>query len=132
MSYPDIADLADVSAAVNLLPYKADPPDDDNWSPIDDSGGDCDSYAVAKLHRLRALGWPIAALRLALCYVETGEYHAVLSVDTDDGERILDNRFSHPCTLDELARIGYKPDRIQIEGGSRTWVDWKWKENGRP
>lgn len=132
MNFSDYMKLEQVNSEINLLPYKADPPDDDNWDPIDSSGGDCDSYAMAKLRRLLELGWPIERLRLACVYVEPPSrgYHAVLVVRTDDGERVLDNRQNHPCSLDELERIGYTPDRIQESGGSRQWVQWQWVKEG--
>ena len=127
MSYPAYADLTEVNDAVNALPYKADPADFDDWSPISPAGGDCDSYAVGKLHRLLGLDWPIERLRLACCYVETGEYHAVLVVDTPaHGQVVLDNRQQLPQTLTNLHALGYIPDRIQQTGGSRTWVSWDW------
>ena len=122
------SDLREVNAECNAFPYKADPVDFDDWSPADASGGDCDSFAVAKLRRLVARGWPISALRIGLCYVETGEYHAVLVVKTEDGERVLDNRWPDVQTLGSLHAIGYRPDCIQREGGSRReWAKWTWE-----
>ena len=145
MGYPDRSDLDSVNSRFNRLPYVADPKNFDDWSPIDESGGDCESYAVGKLRALVSLGWPIERLRLACCYVEpyqlkdatTGlvrwatmeeRYHGVLDVKTDFGPRILDNRQDHPCTLGELYVLGYVPDRIQREGGSRDWAKWIWED----
>ena len=120
-----LAILRTVNAGVNQLPYKADIPGFDDWSPIDESGGDCDSYAVAKLRRLYAAGIPIESLRLACCYVETGEYHAVLIADLPEGAYMLDNRQPFPVPIkDVVSLLGYKPDRIQKVGGQREWVEW--------
>lgn len=56
--------------------------------------GDCEDYALAKRQMLLDLGWPLEALRLAVCNVETGEGHAVLMVDTaNEGTLVLDNRY---------------------------------------
>ena len=128
MTFPSLSDLKSVNEEVNALPYKSDPPDFDDWRPIGLDGGDCDSYAVAKLQKLSALGWPVEKLRLATCYAETGVYHAVLAVDTDEGQLVLDNRYPWPMTLDDLHVKGYKPDTIQAHGGSRyDWREWVWK-----
>jgi len=125
--YPGIVDLYEVNERINRLPYKADPPTLDDWTPIDVKGGDCDSYMTAKLVALYRLGWPIVRLRMATCYVETGEYHAVLVVAPDSGgERVLDNRQRFPMLISELHDLGYRPDKIQRDGGSMEWVQWQW------
>ena len=59
------ADLNLVNAKVNLLPYVTEVGDD--WTPITETGGDCDSYATAKYERLVQMGWPRERLRLATC-----------------------------------------------------------------
>lgn len=121
----NLADLDAVNDSVNLLPYVADPEALDDWSPITDAGGDCDSYAVAKLRRLVALGWPVERLRLACCYVETGEYHAVLLVSAPEGDLMLDNRQPRPVPAgDVVSLLGYRTDRIQRVGGTLDWVSW--------
>lgn len=136
MSYPDIADLQRVNSEVNALPYVSDPlryDSPDFWARIGPEGGDCEDYALGKLHRLLKLGWPIYKLRLACCHVETGEYHAVLAVDLlGGGHVVLDNRQEQVQTLEALRRVGYTAgtelDKIQRTGGSRTWMRWVWQE----
>lgn len=99
--------LEEVNAAVNALPYQSEATED--WCPAID-GGDCDSYATAKLQRLVAMGWPVEKLRLACCFVEPSanpdkakRYHAVLLADTpDNGTWVLDNRHPYPVPWDEL------------------------------
>ena len=120
--------LKAVNEKFNAYPYKADPANFDDWSPANEMGSDCDSYAVAKLRKLIEAGIPIEAQRLALCYVETGEYHAVLIVETAEGAWMLDNRQHFPVPVLEIAALGYKPDRIQEFGGSPDWVEWKSNE----
>lgn len=150
MSYPDLTDLDDVNAEVNALPYVADAKrygQADFWARVDKDGGDCEDFALGKLNRLRECQWPIESLRLACCHVEVYQindvglrwrdadwnerYHAVLHVDLPDGtQRVLDNRQRDPQTIDDLVVIGYSvgtpEDKIQLLGGSRTWVEWKW------
>ena len=119
------ADLAAVNSEVNALPYKGDAErygTPEFWIEIGKDGGDCEDYAIGKLNRLVALGWPVKDLRLACCYVETGEYHAVLIASADEGDMVLDNRKPHPFPVSELSVFGYKPDKIQ--GPGRTWVKW--------
>jgi len=107
-------DLRLVNAKVNLLPYKADV--DDDWKPITEDGDDCDSYATEKYRRLVVAGWPKSALRLATCWVETGEYHAVLLADLGEETWVLDNRYPHPT---EYALLPYKWHLGQVAGTQR-------------
>jgi predicted transglutaminase-like cysteine proteinase len=53
--------------------------------------GDCEDYSVSKREALRAAGLPDDALRIAIVKTRGGEYHAVLTVDTDKGVLVLDN-----------------------------------------
>lgn len=130
MSYPDKKDLEFVNSQVNALPYVADAhryKTPEFWAKIDKDGGDCEDAAIGKLNRLVEMGWPIEPLRLATCYVGTGEYHAVLVADLDDGQVVLDNRYPWPMSLNDLHIKGYKPDTIQAHGGARLdWREWKW------
>lgn len=123
--------LEDVNFEVNKFKYVADPTKynlPDFWTAIGPGGGDCDDYAVGKLRRLVALGWPIENLHLACCYCEEGSYHCVLVVAADDADYVLDNRFKLPYTVDQLKKIQYVPDVIQAVGGSPEWVEWLYSE----
>jgi len=126
MSYPDFNDLREVNEQVNRLGYTSDMEQygkNDFWTSIV-STGDCEDSAITKYRRLFNLGWPLKDLRLACCYVETGEYHAVLIVSTDEGDVMLDNRQPHPVPVALVSLVlGYKPDIIQ--GSGQTWVEWK-------
>jgi predicted transglutaminase-like cysteine proteinase len=53
--------------------------------------GDCEDYSVSKREALRAAGLPDDALRIAIVRTPRGEFHAVLTVDTDRGVLVLDN-----------------------------------------
>ena len=76
--------------------------------------GDCEDYALAKRNRLIAAGCDPLAIHLATCWVETGEYHAVLIVNTSTGDYVLDNRYPFPMMRQDLE---YKWDKMQ-EGQS--------------
>jgi predicted transglutaminase-like cysteine proteinase len=122
------SDLQEVNALVNnSVTYQSDTTTylrEEQWE-VADKIGDCEDYALRKLRELLARGWPIEKLKLATCWVENNlGYHAVLIVDEEDGERwVLDNR-SHYIYRPELGFNGvvYEWDRIQQEGGSKTWV----------
>ena len=84
----------------------------DIWE-VADREGDCKDIALAKRQRLMELGWPPQSLRMALAYTETGEMHAVLTVDvsTEEGRRgtyVLDNRFAHVEPWQVMSQYGYR------------------------
>jgi predicted transglutaminase-like cysteine proteinase len=53
--------------------------------------GDCKDYALEKRRELIAAGVPARTLALALADTPWGELHAVLVVDTRQGDYVLDN-----------------------------------------
>lgn len=117
------------NSQVNQLPFRDDAEQwdvPDFWDNIEDTGsGDCDSYAVGKLRRLAALGWPIEALHLATCWVEDGGYHAVLVVETPQFVAyVLDNRMAEPYQVYRMQAKKYTPHQIQAVGGKRGWREW--------
>ena len=120
-----------INAEVNALPYVADESGKDVWDDIGLAGGDCDNFAIGKLNRLYAIGFPIERLRLATCFIGAdggrvqGEGHVVLVVDAQDDRYVLDNRHSDVVPVASLIAEGITLDRIQAAGGSRTWIPWK-------
>lgn len=54
--------------------------------------GDCEDYVLEKRHRLIGQGWPASALLITVVKDEAGDGHAVLTVRTDRGDYILDNK----------------------------------------
>ena len=103
MTPEQLAQFAGVNAAVNRIPYDALPaPGEpaDWWSdaPVAGRSWVCRDYVLMKADRLKALGWPAAALTVVLCWTETGDYHAVLAVAADGDSNgdaiILDSRFA--------------------------------------
>lgn len=64
---------------------------EDRWDLAEDGKGDCEDLALLKQDLLLAKGFPTQALLITVV-LNHGEGHAVLSVMTDRGEIILDNR----------------------------------------
>lgn len=91
-------DLAKVTRSVNRsIAYR---PDKGEVWKTGVSAGDCEDYALTKRYRLKRLGYPPSALRMAVGYTREGEYHAVLIVVTSRGKFVLDN------LTDEVLLIG--------------------------
>ncbi|MEJ2124305.1 MAG: transglutaminase-like cysteine peptidase [Alphaproteobacteria bacterium] len=54
--------------------------------------GDCEDYVLEKQRELIKAGWPQSALLITVVRDEHGEGHAVLTVHTNHGDYILDNK----------------------------------------
>lgn len=83
----------------------------DFWSVMREKGalkGDCDDYMLTKRAYLLDAGVPHELMFLQLCWVETGEYHAVLRVRGAETDWILDNRQGLIDTPASLQQHGYK------------------------
>ena len=63
----------------------------ERWTYPTDAG-DCEDYVLLKKRFLQGLGFAQEALLITVVLDEKGEGHAVLSVSTDNGDFILDNR----------------------------------------
>lgn len=103
----------------------------DDIREMKDRVGACSNFATGMLRDLVEAGRPIETLRLACCYVAPGrnpeDYHAVLTVECDDGLWVLDIRQPEPVTTAELEHLGYELDCIQAQGGQI--FDWKpWRQ----
>ncbi len=57
--------------------------------------GNCKDYVLAKRQRLLAEGFPSSALRIAIVRTPQDALHAVLTVDTDRGDFVLDSLTSN-------------------------------------
>ncbi|WP_457108304.1 transglutaminase-like cysteine peptidase [Methylobacterium sp. P5_C11] len=64
----------------------------DRWDFPDDGFGDCEDYQLLKRRMLAERGLPRRALLMTVVIDETNEGHAVLTVRTDRGDFILDNK----------------------------------------
>lgn len=94
----------------------------DIWSlPIEDGirAGDCEDYVLEKRRALAAQGLPLAALSIAVVRTRAGETHAVLVVDTDAGELVLDNRSNWLAPWHE---VGYRWIKRQDPSDPAKWV----------
>jgi predicted transglutaminase-like cysteine proteinase len=54
--------------------------------------GDCEDFLLLKKRYLESLGFPSGALLITVVLDEKGEGHAILTVSTDEGDFVLDNR----------------------------------------
>ena len=64
----------------------------DRWNYPDDGYGDCEDYVLLKRRLLIQLGWPREALLVTVVLDNEDEGHAVLTVTTDKGDYVLDNK----------------------------------------
>jgi predicted transglutaminase-like cysteine proteinase len=63
----------------------------ERWDyPVD--AGDCEDYVLLKKRTLEELDFPSDSLLITVVLDEVGEGHAVLTVSTDRGDFVLDNR----------------------------------------
>ena len=90
-----------------------------NWT-VSPSAGDCNDYAVTKRHQLIAMGWPQAALRLAVVRIDGGQGHLVLVARLQDGDVVLDNLSSSVRPWNSL---GYEWISMQSGSNPRFWVN---------
>jgi predicted transglutaminase-like cysteine proteinase len=61
------------------------------WA-IPKNAGDCEDYALLKKRLLEKLGVPSKLLQMTVVLDEHNEGHAVLTIATDSGDYVLDNR----------------------------------------
>ncbi|WP_421694863.1 transglutaminase-like cysteine peptidase [Aestuariivirga sp.] len=83
------------------------------------SAGDCEDYALLKQRYLEGLGIPASALLLTVALDNKNEGHAVLTLATDEGDFILDNR------RDDIRRwtdTDYTFLKRQSQSDPRGWV----------
>ena len=66
----------------------------DRWDLAEDGIGDCEDFQLLKRHLLAKAGLPRRAMRMTVVIDEKGEGHAVLTLLTDRGDLILDNKTS--------------------------------------
>ncbi|MGU3408375.1 transglutaminase-like cysteine peptidase [Methylobacterium brachiatum] len=64
----------------------------DRWDLAEDGIGDCEDFQLLKRHLLAEAGLPSRAMRMTVVIDEKGEGHAVLTLITDRGDLILDNK----------------------------------------
>ncbi|MGX1305552.1 putative transglutaminase-like cysteine proteinase [Amorphus suaedae] len=83
------------------------------------TAGDCEDYVLLKRHKLIGKGWPSSVLLITVVRDENGEGHAVLTVGTDRGDLILDNRTDVILPWNNRPYTYVKRQRIR---NPRAWV----------
>ncbi|MBB2960178.1 transglutaminase-like cysteine peptidase [Methylobacterium sp. R2-1] len=66
----------------------------DRWDLAEDGRGDCEDFQLLKRRLLVEAGLPRRAMRMTVVIDEKGEGHAVLTLITNRGDLILDNKTS--------------------------------------
>ncbi len=90
----------------------------DYWTyPI--SMGDCEDYVLLKKRYLLGLGFSADELLITVVFDENGAGHAILTVMTDKGDYILDNRRSE---IQLWNQTGYKFLKRQSQTDANKWV----------
>lgn len=89
----------------------------DRWDLAEDGIGDCEDYQLLKRHLLAEAGLPRRAMRMTVVIDEKGEGHAVLTLITDRGDLVLDNKTD---TILPWHRTGY----VFIKRESQDTVAW--------
>ena len=64
----------------------------DRWDLAEDGRGDCEDFQLLKRSLLAEAGLPRRAMRMTVVVDEKGEGHAVLTLITNRGDLILDNK----------------------------------------
>lgn len=81
--------------------------------------GDCEDYLLLKKRYLEGLGFPPEALLITVVLDEKKEGHAVLTVTTDGGDFVLDNRRNEILSWSDT---GYTFLKRQSHSDPRQWV----------
>jgi predicted transglutaminase-like cysteine proteinase len=81
--------------------------------------GDCEDYLLLKKRYLEGLGFPSAALLITVVLDEKMQGHAVLTITTDKGDFVLDNRRNEVLRWNNT---GYTYLKRQSPEDPRQWV----------
>lgn len=90
----------------------------ERWQ-IPTNAGDCEDYVLLKKRYLEGLGFPAETLLITVVLDENGGGHAVLTVRSDIGDFVLDNR------RDDIrlwAATGYTFIKRQSQADPNLWV----------
>jgi predicted transglutaminase-like cysteine proteinase len=88
------------------------------WT-IPTDAGDCEDYLLLKRHYLEGLGFPTSALLITVVLDEKMQGHAVLTISTDKGDFVLDNRRNEILRWSDT---GYTYLKRQSAEDPRQWV----------
>jgi predicted transglutaminase-like cysteine proteinase len=113
-----VAVNARVNASIRPLNDEAHWGVADSWGYPTDGYGDCEDYQLLKRKLLIEAGLPRRALLMTVVIDDKGEGHAVLTVRTDRGDFILDNKTSAVLPWD---RTGY----VFVKREGQDGTGWK-------
>jgi predicted transglutaminase-like cysteine proteinase len=83
------------------------------------NAGDCEDYLLLKKRNLENLGFAASSLLITVVLDEKNEGHAVLTVVTDRGDYVLDNRRNDVVLWTDT---GYRFLKRQSQFNPREWV----------
>jgi predicted transglutaminase-like cysteine proteinase len=89
------------------------------------TAGDCEDYVLLKKRYLEKLGFARSALLITVVLDEKSEGHAVLTLRTDEGDFVLDNRRNEIRRWSDLDYVFLKR---QSERDPREWVSLSGEE----
>ncbi len=89
------------------------------WTYPVDGKGDCEDLVLLKRKMLMEAGVPRQALLITVVRDDEGAGHAVLTVRTDKGDFILDNKTNR---IIEWRATGYAPVKRQSQENPNVWV----------
>lgn len=96
------------------------------WAYPDNGRGDCEDYVLLKRRLLIEAGLPRQALLITVVREQNGDGHAVLTVVTDRGDLILDNKRDRIVAWNET---GYDFIKRQSAEDPNVWVDLRGSAN---
>ncbi|NMD08116.1 MAG: transglutaminase-like cysteine peptidase, partial [Phyllobacteriaceae bacterium] len=83
------------------------------------TAGDCEDYLLLKKRELQASGIPASDLLITVVLDERGEGHAVLTIASDAGDYVLDNRRDDILLWSET---NYRFLKRQTQRDPKLWV----------
>jgi predicted transglutaminase-like cysteine proteinase len=89
------------------------------WTYPQGGRGDCEDYVLLKRRTLIERGWPESTLLITVVRDENNEGHAVLTVRTDQGDFVLDNKRREVL---QWAATSYTFIKRQSERNSLVWI----------
>jgi predicted transglutaminase-like cysteine proteinase len=93
------------------------------------TAGDCEDYLLLKKRYLEGLGFPSSALLITVVLDEKKEGHAVLTLATNDGDFVLDNRRNDVL---EWQKTNYTFLKRQSHGNPKQWVSLAKRKSETP
>lgn len=90
----------------------------DRWDMAEDGRGDCEDFQLRKRNLLAASGLPRRAMRMTVVIDGKGEGHAVLTIVTNRGDLVLDNKTNAVLPWNQTGYTFVKRESQDVQG----WV----------